>query len=93
MSQQEELITTQILQMKEFLLGRGFSYEEALRAAIAYYSELEPPNAEPWPPKGMGVYDLMPQINPLQVPDTGSPPILSTQYFGYNRTLPNFTNA
>jgi len=86
---QEELITTKILQMKEFFLGRGFGYDEALRAAIAYYSEQEPPEALPWPPKGMGV-DLMPQINPLQVPDTGSPPYFMPNTEGTTEPYPTF---
>ena len=88
LSQQEELITSKILQMKEFLLGRGYPYEEALRAAIAYYSEQEPPNALPWPPRGMGVYDLMPQINSLQVPDTGYPPYFQPNTEGTTEPYP-----
>ena len=86
---QEELIITQILQMKEFFLGRGFGYDESLRAAIAYYSEQEPPEALPWPPRGMGV-DLMPQINPLQVPDTGSPPVFQPNFEGNTQPYPTF---
>lgn len=86
---QEELITTKILQMKEFLLGQGIPHMEAERAAIAYYSEAEPPFANPWPPRGMGL-DLMPQINPLQVPDTGSPPYFQPNTEGTTEPYPTF---
>jgi len=84
---QEELIQTRILQMKEYLLGRGFSYVEAERAAIAYYSQIEPPNALAWPGEVTGI-DLMPQINPLQVPDTGSPPYFQPNTEGTTEPYP-----
>jgi len=76
----QEQIITKILQMKEFLIGQGIPYGEAERAAMAYYNEVEPPIAKEWPGSVTGV-DLLPQINPLQVPDTGSPP-----YFQPNTT-------
>ncbi len=76
----EEQKITKILQMKEFLIGQGIPYGEAERAAIAYYNTPEPPNAEEWPGPVTGL-DLMPQLNSLQVPDTGSPP-----YFQPNTT-------
>ncbi len=85
---QEEIIT-KILQMKEFLIGRGFSYVEAERAAQAYYSEVEPPYAKPWPPTGMGM-DLMPQIDPLQVFDSGSPPYFQPNTLGTTEPYPTF---
>ncbi len=86
---QEEIITTNILQMKEYLLGRGFSYVEAERAAIAYYSQTEPPNAESWPGEVTGI-DLMPQINPLQVFDSGSPPYFQPNTEGTTEPYPTF---
>jgi len=73
MSVLEEQKITKILQMKEFLIGQGIPFEEAERAAIAYYESPEPPYAQQWPGDVTGL-DLMPQIDPLQVPDTGSPP-------------------
>ena len=86
---QEELTQTKILQMKEYLLGRGFSYVEAERAAIAYYSQAEPPYAKAWPGEVTGI-DLMPQINPLQVPDTGSPPYFQPNFEGNTQPYPTF---
>jgi len=74
--------------MKEFLIGRGIPYLEAERAAIEYYSQVEPPDAEPWPPRGMGL-DLMPQINSL-VPDTGSPPYFQPNTLGTTEPYPTF---
>ena len=81
MSVQQEQIITKILQMKEYLIGRGVPYVEAERAAQAYYDEVEPPIAIPWPGPVTGL-DLMPQINPLQVPDTGSPPYFQPNTLG-----------
>jgi len=86
---EEALVTTKILQMKEYLIGRGIPYIEAERAAIAYYAEPEPPVAEPWPPQGMGM-DLMPQVDPLQVPDTGSPPYFQPNFMGNTEPYPTF---
>jgi hypothetical protein len=86
---QEELITTKILQLKEFFLGRGIDPIEAERAAIAYYSEPEPPIALPWPPALLGVEDLMPQITPL-VPDTGTPPYFQPNTHGTTEPYPTF---
>ena len=71
--QQEELIT-KILQMKEWLIGRGIPFEEATRAALAYYNEVEPPEALPWPGPVTGIDNAGNQPRYL-VPDTGSPPI------------------
>lgn len=74
MSVQQEEIVTKILQMKEWLIGRGYPIEEAERAALAYYSESEPPYAKPWPPDITGV-DLAGNQPRYLVPDTGMPPI------------------
>jgi hypothetical protein len=70
----QELDITKILQMKEWLIGRGIPYEEAERAAYAYYSEVEPPIALPWPGPVTGIDNAGTQPT-FKVPDTGSPPI------------------
>ncbi len=74
MSMQKEEIITKILQMKEWLIGRGISFEEAERAALAYYESPEPPDALPWPGPVTGIDNAGNQPTYL-VPDTGSPPI------------------
>ena len=60
--------------MKEWLIGRGIPFEEATRAALAYYNEVEPPEAKPWPPDITGL-DLAGAQPTYLVPDTGSPPV------------------
>lgn len=72
MQEIDPLITTQILQMKEFLMSQGIPPLESLRAAINYYSEMHKP-IQQWPPRITGL-DLMPRIDHFQIPDSGSPP-------------------
>jgi len=86
---QQEQIVTRILQMKEFLIGQGIPYGEAERAALAYYNEVEPPIAKPWPNDVTGL-DLMPQINHYQVPDTGAPPYFQPNTLGTTEPYPTF---
>ena len=69
-------VAQKALQMEHELLSRGISEEEVHRAVIAYFSEREPPYAEPWPGPVTGV-DLAGRINNVIVPDTGEP----TTYF------------
>lgn len=59
-------------QMYDTLLQRGVSPKEAHRATVEYYSEPEPPYATPWPGPVTGL-DLAGNINPMIVPDTGTP--------------------
>jgi hypothetical protein len=83
---QPEIIITKILQMKEFLIGQGIPYGEAERAALAYYNEIEPPVAAPWPSPVTGL-DLMPQITD-QVFDSGAPPYFQPNTFGTTQPYP-----
>jgi len=69
-------VAQKALQMEHELLSRGISEEEVHRAVIAYFSEREPPYAEPWPGPVTGV-DLAGRVNNVIVPDTGEP----TTYF------------
>jgi len=72
--------------MRDFLIGMGQTPMEAERAAAAYF--LNPtPEAKPWPPKLMGL-DLLPQINPLQVPSTGEPPVFQPNTEGPTQPYP-----
>jgi len=55
-------VAQKALQMEHELLSRGLSQTEVDRAVIAYFSEREPPYAEPWPGPVTGV-DLAGTIN------------------------------
>jgi hypothetical protein len=71
-----------MLEQKElvrFLKNMGIPDTEIARIILTSFPELP---VEEWPPGGTGL-DLMPQINHIQVPDTGSPP-----YFQPNTTGP-----
>lgn len=61
-----------VIQMQNELLSRGIPIEEVHRAVIAYFSGPQPPPAMPWP-GGITGLDLMANIEPLKVPDTGVP--------------------
>jgi len=63
---------TSAQQMYQTLLNRGVSPTEAHRATIQYYSEPQPPYAAPWPGPITGL-DLAGTINPMIVPDSGTP--------------------
>jgi len=65
-------VAQKAIQMEHELMGRGISEEEAHRAVIAYFSQREPPYAMPWPGPVTGV-DLAGRVDPLIVPDTGTP--------------------
>ena len=62
----------QLFKLYQELLDRGIPSQEAKRAAIAYFSQLEPPSAEPWPGPITGL-DLTANISTIKVPDTGVP--------------------
>jgi len=69
-------IAQKAIQMEHELLSRGIPQEEVHRAVIAYFSQREPPYAEPWPGPVTGL-DLAGRVNNVIVPDTGQP----TTYF------------
>ena len=60
------------IQMEHELLSRGIPDEEVHRAVVAYFSQPEPPAAQPWPPTITGL-DLAGTVNSVIVPDTGTP--------------------
>ena len=60
------------IQLEHYLLSRGVPEEEVHRAVVAYFSEPEPPYAQPWPPTITGL-DLAGRVDPIIVPDTGTP--------------------
>ncbi len=65
-------IAQKAIQMEHFLLSRGVSENESHRAAVDYFSQPEPPYAMPWPGPVTGL-DLAGRIDPVIVPDTGTP--------------------
>ncbi len=65
-------VAQKAIQMEHELLSRGIPEEEVHRAVIAYFSEREPPYAEPWPGPVTGL-DSAGRINNVIVPDTGEP--------------------
>ena len=65
-------VAQKALQMEHELLLRGIPEEEVKRAVIAYFSEREPPFAQPWPGPVTGV-DFAGNVNYSIVPDTGQP--------------------
>ena len=69
-------VAQKAIQMEHELLARGIPEEEAHRAVIAYFSEREPPYAQPWPGGITGV-DIAGRVNNIITPDSGEP----TTYF------------
>ena len=65
-------LVEQAIQMEHELLARGIPEEEVHRSVVAYFSQAEPPPAMPWPGPVTGV-DLAGRVDPLIVPDTGTP--------------------
>ena len=65
-------VAQKAIQMEHELLSRGIPEEEVHRAVIAYFSEPEPPYAQPWPGPVTGV-DIAGRVNNVIVPDTGEP--------------------
>jgi len=65
-------LVNKAIQMEHELLARGIPEEEVHRAVVEYFSQREPPYAQPWPPTITGV-DLAGRIDPIIVPDTGTP--------------------
>ena len=53
-------VAQKAIQMEHELLSRGIPEEEVHRAVIAYFSEREPPFAEPWPGPVTGVDEPIP---------------------------------
>jgi len=63
---------TQTNRMINDLRSRGIPEEEIHRAVTAYFSEQNPPDSKPWPGPITGL-DLAGEIDPVIVPDTGTP--------------------
>jgi len=59
-------VAQKAIQMEHELLSRGIPEEEAHRAVIDYFSQREPPYAQPWPGPVTGV-DLAGRVNNVKV--------------------------
>ncbi len=69
-------VAQKAIQMEHELLARGIPENEVHRAVVAYFSEPEPPYAQPWPGPVTGV-DMAGRVNNIITPDSGEP----TTYF------------